>query len=265
MSDRTTGPHGAPEPTSTADDTVDGVAGEAVVEAAGETEAPEEVRRRLVLALDVDDVVEAVRLTRELRPWFGTVKVGLELFSAAGPDAISAVRGLGVDVFHDAKLHDIPATVGRAARVLGTLGATYVTVHAAGGQAMVRAAVEGLREGAAAVDLPAPAVLAVSVLTSEVDASEHVIRQRVVDSLEAGAGGIVCATPDLGLVRQLAPAAILVTPGIRPEGAPADDQARVATPRAALEAGSDLMVIGRPITRAEDHIAAARALISSIL
>jgi orotidine-5'-phosphate decarboxylase len=231
----------------------------------GEVEAPEEVRRRLVLALDVDDVVEAVRLTRQLRPWFGTFKVGLELFSAAGPDAISAVRDLGVDVFHDAKLHDIPATVGRAARVLGAFGARYVTVHAAGGQAMVRAAVEGLREGAAAAELPTPEVLAVSVLTSEVDASEHVIRQRVVDSLEAGAGGIVCATPDLGLVRQLAPAAVLVTPGIRPEGAPADDQARVATPRAALDAGSDFIVIGRPITRADDHIAAARALISSIL
>ncbi|MFP3901592.1 MAG: orotidine-5'-phosphate decarboxylase [Acidimicrobiia bacterium] len=230
-----------------------------------QVEAPDEVRRRLVLALDVDDVVEAVRLVRELRPWFGTFKVGLELFSAAGPDAVSAVRNQGVDVFHDAKLHDIPTTVGRAARVLGTLGARYVTVHAAGGRAMVRAAVEGLREGAAAVDLPAPGVLAVSVLTSTPEASDRVIRQRVVDSLEAGAAGIVCATPDLGLVRQLAPAAVLVTPGIRPEGAPADDQARVATPRAALESGADLVVVGRPITRAEDHVAAARSLVSSIL
>lgn len=243
-----------------------GATGRAASDPAGvERGAPESIRRRLALALDVDDIVEALRLARELRPWFGTAKVGLELFSAAGPDAISTMRALDVDVFADLKLHDIPATVGRAARVLGALGPRYVTAHAAGGPAMIRAAAEGLREGAAAAGVPEPTLLAVSVLTSEPEPSERVMRQRVVDSLGAGAGGVVCAAPDLTFVRQLAPAAVLVTPGIRPEGAPVDDQARVATPRAALDAGADLMVIGRPVTRAADPVAAARSLAASLL
>jgi orotidine-5'-phosphate decarboxylase len=114
-------------------------------------EVPDALRSRLVLALDVDDVVAARRLARELKPWFGTVKVGLELFSAAGPEAITSLRDQGFDVFYDAKLHDIPATVHRASRVLGALGASYVTLHPAGGVAMLRAGVEGLREGAASV------------------------------------------------------------------------------------------------------------------
>src|SRR5918994_387247 len=106
--------------------------------------APDEVRARLALALDVDDLIPALRLARELRPWFGTMKVGLELYSAAGPEAITTLRELGVDVFCDLKMHDIPTTVGRAARVIGALGARYCTIHATGA-AMVRAGVEGLR------------------------------------------------------------------------------------------------------------------------
>src|SRR5262245_24036811 len=120
--------------------------------------APEEVRARLALALDVDDLVGALRLARELRPWFGTMKVGLE--------AITSLADLGVDVFCDIKLHDIPNTVGRAARVIGALGARYLTIHAAGSPAMVRAGVEGLREGAAGAELAEPTALGVTVLTS---------------------------------------------------------------------------------------------------
>src|SRR5690554_2358201 len=104
----------------------------------------EDVRRRLALVLDVDDLVEARRLAQTLRPWFGVVKVGLELYSAAGPDAIETMRELGYDVFADLKFLDIPTTVNRAAQVVGSLGATYLTMHAFGGVDMLRAGVEGL-------------------------------------------------------------------------------------------------------------------------
>lgn len=226
--------------------------------------APEDVRRRLALALDVDDLVAAVRLARDLEPWFGTMKVGLELYSAAGPEALSTLLDLGVDVFCDLKLHDIPTTVERSARVLGALGVRYLNVHAAGGATMVRAGVEGLRDGAAGAGLPAPVALAVTVLTSEPEASTHLLHQRVAAGLEGGVDGFVCGAPDVPAIRQLAPRAMLVTPGIRPEGAPVDDQRRVATPARALADGADLLVVGRAVTRAADPVAAAQSLVAGL-
>ena len=226
--------------------------------------APDEVRARLALALDVDDLIPALRLARELSPWFGTMKVGLELYSAAGPEAVTSLVDLGVDVFCDLKLHDIPNTVGRAARVIGALGARYLTLPPAGGPAMVRAGVGGLRGGAAPAGAPEPTALGVTVLTSEPEASAHLLRQRVAAGLDGGCGGFVCAAPDIAEVRQIAPRALLATPGIRPEGSPVDDQGRVATPRQALDAGADLLVVGRPVTRADDPVAAARALAASL-
>lgn len=228
-------------------------------------EVPETVRSRLALALDVDDVVAASRTARDLKDYFGVVKVGLELFSAAGPDAITSLREQGFPVFYDAKLHDIPATVHAAGRVLGALGASYVTLHTAGGVAMLRAGVEGLREGAAGAGLPEPLALGVTVLTSEPDASPHLLRQRVTAALDAGCGGLVCAVDDIPAVREIAPAATLVTPGIRPPGAPQDDQARVATPRDALAAGANLLVIGRAVTAAPSPVDAASALVRPLL
>jgi orotidine-5'-phosphate decarboxylase len=238
------------------------MADEAATRAADEV--PEDVRSRLALALDVDDLIGALRLARELRPWFGTMKVGLELYSAAGPEAITALVDLDVDVFADLKFHDIPTTVGRAARVVGALGARYLNLHTAGGATMVRAGVEGLREGAAGADLPDPLALGVTVLTSEREASTHLLHQRVTAGLEGGCGGFVCAVEDIATVRQLAPRAVLATPGIRPAGAPIDDQGRVATPAAAIAAGADLLVVGRAVTRAGDPVAAARALVASL-
>jgi orotidine-5'-phosphate decarboxylase len=226
---------------------------------------PESLRSRLALALDVDDMVAASRLARDLQPWFGTMKVGMELFSAAGPDAIATLSALGVDVFYDGKLHDIPNTVRRTSRVLGALGARYVTLHTSGGVAMLRAGVEGLREGAAGAGLPEPTALAVTVLTSDPDWSEHLVRQRVVAGLEAGCGGFVCSVLDLPILRELAPAATIVTPGIRPEGAASHDQARTGTPRAALEAGADMLVVGRAITQTDDPIQATRDLVAPLL
>ncbi|MEO7556810.1 MAG: orotidine-5'-phosphate decarboxylase [Acidimicrobiales bacterium] len=228
------------------------------------TSAPEEVRSRLALALDVDDLVAALRMARELRPWFGTAKVGLELYSAVGPDAVSALVDLGYDVFCDLKLHDIPTTVNRAARVLGSLGASYLTVHASGGAAMLRAGVEGLAAGAAGAGLPEPILLGVTVLTSDGAAPPHILPKRVAEAIEAGCGGIVCAAGDVREARQYGPRLRVVVPGIRPTGAAAHDQARAATPRDAIEAGADLLVIGRAVTAADDPVAAAEAVAAEI-
>ena len=247
-----------------ADDTTSTEAPEAPEAPAGDDGAPPEVRDRLALALDVDDLIPALRLARELAPWFGTMKVGLELYSSAGPEAITTLVDLGVDVFCDLKMHDIPNTVHRAARVIGALGARYLTLHTSGGPAMVRAGVEGLREGAAGVEGAEPDALGVTVLTSDPEATPHLLHQRVAAGLDGGCHGFVCAAPDIATVRQLAPSSLLVTPGIRPEGAPAEDQSRVATPRQALDAGAGLLVVGRPVTRADDPVAAVRALVASL-
>ncbi len=227
-------------------------------------EADHDVRRRLALVLDTDDLVVARRLAQTLRPWFGVAKVGLELFSAAGPDAIETMAELGYEVFADIKLHDIPTTVGRASRVLGSLGATYVTMHAFGGVDMLRAGVEGLREGAERAGLGEPTALAVTILTSDGGAPPHILPKRVATALEAGCGGLVCAVGDVREARLLGPRLTIVTPGIRPAGSPTHDQARAATPQEAFDAGADLLVIGRAVTEAPDPVVAASELVESI-
>jgi orotidine-5'-phosphate decarboxylase len=228
------------------------------------TTAPHAVREKLALALDVDDLVVALRLARDLAPWFGTAKVGLELYSAVGPDAVTALTELGYDVFLDLKLHDIPTTVGRAARVVGALGARYLTLHSFGGDAMLRAGVQGFAEGAANAGLPAPIALGVTVLTSDGDAPPFILPKRVRTAVEAGCGGIVCAARDVRDARQYAPRLHIVVPGIRPAGVPTHDQARPATPREAIDAGADLLVIGRSVTGAPDPSAAAAAIAEEI-
>jgi orotidine-5'-phosphate decarboxylase len=222
------------------------------------------VRDHLALALDMDDLVAASRLAREVRPYFGVAKVGFELFTAAGPDAVQAMRDLGYDVFLDLKLHDIPNTVEKAARVAGAMGASYLTIHAMGGPVMLRAGVEGFFEGAMAAGLPAPIPLAVTVLTSDGDAPPHILPKRVELAVESGAKGLVCAGTDLSFVRELVPRFTLVVPGTRPAGVSAHDQARVTTPEEALEAGADILVIGRAVTAAEDPVQAAEALVASL-
>jgi len=207
-------------------------------------------RRRLALALDVDDLVAAVRLARRLRPWFGVAKVGLELFAAAGPETVAALVDEDYGVFVDLKLHDIPTTVGRAARVLGALGPTYLTAHTAGGVAMLRAAVEGATEGAHSAGVAPAIVLGVTVLTSERDAAPELVRRRARWAAEAGCGGFVCAAADLAEARRSAPGLLAVVPGIRPRGVSSDDQARAAEPAQAIGAGADVLVLGRAVTGA---------------
>ena len=220
----------------------------------------------LFVALDFDSAEKAVRMANELAPHVDGFKVGLELLLGPGPATIVAIRQVGKPVFADAKLHDIPNTVSGAARQLGRLGARYVTAHASGGRAMLAAAIEGLIDGASGHPV---GILAITVLTSLDEESlkttgvggtlgEQVARlARVAEG--AGCEGVVCATKQLGVVAQVAPKLIRVAPGIR-NGLSEDDQAQVATAEEAIARGADIIVVGRPITKAADPVRAASAL-----
>jgi orotidine-5'-phosphate decarboxylase len=219
-----------------------------------------EARSHLALALDLDDLVAVLRMARPLVEYFSVAKVGLELFCAAGPETVGALTRAGFDVFIDLKLHDIPTTVGRAARVLGGLGVSYATVHTSGGLAMVEAATISMAEGADAAGLPSPSVLGVTVLTSDSDAPPEELARRAAIAADGGCGGVVCAASDLAVVSAAAPGLLKVVPGIRPSQVGADDQARVATPGDAIRAGADLLVIGRAVTASADPEAAAASV-----
>lgn len=221
----------------------------------------------VLVALDLPTAEEALRLAERLAPHVGGFKVGLELLMGPGPATVAAIRRLGKPVFADAKLADIPNTVRAAARQLGALGARWVSVHAFGGLEMISAAVAGLAEGARGNET---GILAITVLTSldgnrlaSVGISGTVGKQtaRLARlAAEAGAEGVVCAVRELGDARQVAPGLLRVTPGIRPSGTAPNDQARVATPAEAVKRGANLLVIGRPITRAKDPVGAAKAI-----
>lgn len=221
----------------------------------------------VLVALDLPTAEDALRLAERLAPHVGGFKVGLELLMGPGPATVAAIRHLGKPVFADAKLADIPNTVRAAARQLGALGARWVSVHASGGLDMIGAAVAGLAEGARGNET---GILAVTVLTS-LDANRlasvgipGTVGKQTARlarmAAEAGAEGVVCAVRELGDVGQVAPGLLRITPGIRPSGTAQDDQARVATPAEAVKRGADLLVIGRPITRAKDPVGAAKAI-----
>ena len=226
------------------------------------TAVPESVRSRLALALDVDDVAAAVDLADRLHPWFGVVKVGLELFAGAGPAAVDALAAPGRRIFLDLKLHDIPTTVGKAARQVGRLGVGYVTLHTAGGADMLRAGVEGLAAGAAESGADRPVALGVTVLTSDPDASAFPARLEAAAA--GGCGGVVCSVRELPAVKERS-RLLAVVPGIRLPGGVTHDQARVGTPAEAIAAGADLLVVGRAVTAASDPEAAAGALSAALL
>lgn len=225
---------------------------------------PPELRAKMALALDVDDLVQANRLARTLAPWFGVAKIGLELYTAAGPDAIGSMIDMGFDVFLDLKLHDIPTTVAKASAVAGALGVSYLTMHAHGGGAMLRAGVDGLVDGARNADLPEPTALAITVLTSDDDAPEHIVPNRLRLAVESGCGGIVCAAGDLKDIGALAPRTLRVVPGIRAADGERHDQPKAVTPAEALDAGAGLLVIGRAVTLADDPAEAAAGLFAGL-
>ena len=226
-------------------------------------------RERIAWAADVP-LAEALRLWGELSAWVGVVKVGLSLFVEHGPAAVRPFLEEGAAVFLDLKLHDIPNTVEAAAAGAAALGVDYLTVHASGGEEMIRAALRGVGKGAERASLSPPFVLAVTSLTSLGDAeveqlgfgdSAAEMAGRLADlAVRAGAGGLVCSAREAAGLRARYPSIFLCTPGIRPAGAAARDQARVETPRSAIVAGSSLLVVGRPLSEAADPAAAARAL-----
>jgi orotidine-5'-phosphate decarboxylase len=218
----------------------------------------------LIVAVDVSDLDAADSLCASLADVVGQLKVGLELFTAAGPDAVRRVRTYA-PVFLDLKLHDIPTTVERASRNCARLGAAMFTVHALGGEAMVKAAVRGARQGAEDAGTDAPGVIAITVLSSGSGGELATPASLAFEAVSAGATGIVVSGQDVATVREVVGEEVtLVVPGIRPEGSNGDDQVRVLTPRAAIEAGADFLVIGRPITRADDPAGVARGIMHGL-
>ena len=218
----------------------------------------------LVVAIDTSDLEAAAALSAALAGAVGMVKVGLELFTAAGPSSVSRLSEHG-PVFLDLKLHDIPTTVGRAARNAGRLGAAMLTVHALGGPEMVRAAVDGAAEGAKEAGTAPPQVVAVTVLSSLAEAAGASPASLAFEAVTAGARGAVVSGDDVKDVREaLGQDPLLVVPGIRPSGARSNDHARVLTPSEAMAAGADRLVVGRPITESTDPAAAARAILDEI-
>lgn len=231
---------------------------------------------RLILALDGLNGAEAEALTltiAELR-W---VKVGLELFVAAGPGIVKRLRRQGLQVFLDLKFHDIPATMAAACRRAAALGANLVTVHASAGVAALEAAQQAVATSSVHPpgSPPATRLLAVTVLTSwqpadfnrelaiNEDLNAHVCRLAQL-AAAAGIHGCVCSPRDVALVRASHPELHLVTPGVRPRGADPDDQARTLTPEAAVQTGANQLVVGRPVTRAADPAAAFRSMCDTI-
>lgn len=220
---------------------------------------------RLAVALDVPTIGEAGDLARMLTGHVGWFKIGLELFAAYGPEAVARIRPHG-RVFLDLKLHDIPTTVERAATRLADLDVDLVTVHALGGSAMIRAAVAGLGD--------ADKVLAVTILTSlghddldaiGMDGTDVAVPRLASMAVVAGAGGLVCSPSQAAAVRvAVGQASMIVTPGIRMADGSDDDHAQASAPAAAIDAGADLLVVGRPITRAPDPVAAAKAFSAAI-
>ena len=221
-------------------------------------------RNPLVVALDTSDLARARELADTLAPEVGLLKVGLELFTAVGPDAVAAVRD-NAPVFLDLKLHDIPTTVGRAARNAGRLGPTFLTIHSLGGPAMVEAAVREAAAGAKEAGFEPPAVLAVTVLSSIGGESLASPASLAFEAVHAGAAGVVVSGDDVKTVREvLGDEPIVLVPGVRPAGARSNDHARVLSPREAIASGGDYVVVGRPITDASDPAGAARAVLAEL-
>lgn len=214
----------------------------------------------ICLALDVRTQDHARKLVSETRDYVGVYKVGLELFSIAGPQLVRTLVQNDIKVFLDLKLHDIPTTMARAIAAIGGLGVRYLTIHAAAGE-------EAMADCADAAEKVAGLrLLAVTVLTSDAQSrgTGNRISSYAMSAARSGIMGFVCSAKDIRHVRVAAPRSFVVTPGIRPEGSDHDDQKRVLTPVEALEAGSNLLVIGRPIRDAESPREAARAIYESI-
>ena len=222
----------------------------------------------LIVALDVNSRQEAVEKVKAIGDSVGFYKIGLELFTAEGPDVVKAVKDLGKRIFLDLKFHDIPRTVERAVKSGAKLGVDLMTIHSVGGKAMIKAAADA----AAEFGPNGPKILAVTVLTSldqsdlaDVGIVGRTSAEQVVAmakfATENGAHGLVCSPKEVGaLSKMLKAGTLFITPGVRPAGAAVGDQKRVATPAEAVRDGATHLVVGRPILAAEDPVAAAKAI-----
>ena len=233
-------------------------------------------RADLIVALDTASKDKALDLVRALRGQVSLYKVGMELFTAAGPGVIRDLKGLGAEIFLDLKFHDIPNTVARACAEAAKLGVAMLDVHLSGGAAMLRRAADEMEAVCAMNRLRRPALLGITVLTSlgEEDLSAAGVSRSPLDQVlaltamgkEAGLDGAVASGREIAALRaRFGADFVLVAPGIRPEGSPADDQVRTLTPREAVEAGANFLVVGRPITGAANPAVAARDLLRSII
>jgi orotidine-5'-phosphate decarboxylase len=235
-----------------------------------------EAGKRIIVALDFAELPLALEIADCVGPQVGMLKVGLELFNSVGTRAIEALRERGARVFYDSKFYDIPNTVAGAAAAATRLGVSMFNVHALGGLAMMSAARDAAERSSADMGLPAPAVVAVTVVTSLSEtqlqaelgipstSTEAAVRLARL-ARDAGLDGVVCSAHEIDAIKRACGREFLaVTPGIRPQWAQAGDQARVATPREALTAGADYLVIGRPITRAPDPAEALERVITEM-
>jgi orotidine-5'-phosphate decarboxylase len=228
-------------------------------------------RGGILVALDTTDVATAAGWARATREWVAGVKLGLEFFNARGPAGVAEIAALGAPVFLDLKFHDIPNTVAGAVRAVAPLKPMILNLHAAGGVAMMKAALDAARDSAAKLGVAPPKLVAVTVLTSlgDEDLAEigqpagaaDQVRRLAALTQACGLDGVVCSPHEIALLRRdLGPDFLLVTPGVRPSWAAAGDQKRVMEPAQAMAAGADYLVIGRPITGAADPADAARRI-----
>ncbi|MHB0913115.1 MAG: orotidine-5'-phosphate decarboxylase [Armatimonadota bacterium] len=235
------------------------------------------MKEKIILALDVKTESEAVEMVRELSDLVGAFKVGLELFTSAGPGIIDAVRNAGAErIFFDGKFHDIPNTVAGAARAAVRMGVWMFNVHASGGSVMMRAAADAAGEEAERLGIEKPIVLGVTVLTSISDEILHhelsvpMLLENQVTHLSqlaqnSGLDGVVSSPREIVPVKAACgPEFLSVTPGVRPAWSAVNDQKRITTPREAVDSGADYLVIGRAVTAAEDRRAAAERVIAEL-
>lgn len=234
-----------------------------------------EEKNPIIAALDVPTAEQALKLSQELAPFVAAFKIGSELFTSAGPDIVKQIRATGAAVFLDLKFHDIPNTVAKAVAAAMRLDVQMLTVHTGGGVEMMRAAEKSAQDTAKSLGLQAPLVLGVTVLTSsnhatlvetgcEADMEKQVSRLAQL-AVKSGLRGLICSPLEISSLREIVPAHIqLVTPGIRTGAEKSDDQKRTMTPREAIDAGANWLVIGRPIYAAENPRAAVEKILASL-
>jgi orotidine-5'-phosphate decarboxylase len=233
------------------------------------------MKNPIIVALDLSSAERAVALAQELAPVVGAVKIGSELFTAAGPEIVRQMRASGVNVFLDLKFHDIPNTVAKAVAAAVRLDVQMLTIHTNGGLEMMRAAENAAQETALALARPAPLVLGVTILTSldnealgQVGFQPNVgkqVERLATLAVAAGLRGLVCSPLEVTDLRQIVHESVqLVTPGIRPASSASDDQKRTLTPREALSLGANWLVVGRPIYGAENPRKAAEQILASL-